>query len=145
VPAYNGACAQISLLLRQIFTLLFYTPKQIINICGGVQHSVGIQWEHVSDCGSTVRRSVISASLTSTYPAGGTATFIAMHVTWVSVLDRCQISLDWQRVIEINARATAVELRPTAVSEGRPANRCVVQWQRAQRRWQRLKGFFDHD
>jgi len=29
-------------------------------------------------------------------------------------------------VIEINARATAVALRPTAVSEGQPANQHVV-------------------
>jgi len=32
-------------------------------------------------------------------------------------------------VIEINARATAVALRPTAVSGGRPANQRVEQWQ----------------
>jgi len=77
---------------------------------------------------------------TSIYPAGGT--FIVMHVNWMSVLDSCQISLDCrlQHVIEINAKATAFALRPTAVSEGRPANRCVVQWKQAQRRRRRLTG-----
>jgi len=54
---------------------------------------------------------------TSTYPAVGTIAFIVMHVTWMSVLHKCQISLDCS-VIEINARLTAVALRPTAVSEG---------------------------
>ena len=44
------------------------------------------------------------------------------------------VFLTGQHVIEINARATAVALRPTAVSEGRPVNRRVVQWQRRRRR-----------
>jgi len=44
----------------------------------------------------------------------------------------------------MNAMATAVALRPTAVSEGRPANQRVVQWQRAQRRRRQLTGLFDH-
>ena len=43
-------------------------------------------------------------------------------------------------MIEIIARATAVALRPTAVSEGRLANRHVVQWQWAQCRRRRLTG-----
>jgi len=127
--------AQISLPPPQIFTSLLYTPKQR-NICRGIQHSVGLQWEHVSVDG----RSSLHP-WTSTYPAVGTAAFIVMHVTWMSVLDRCQISLVCS--VWINARTTAVAFRPTAVSEGRPANRHQVQWQRAQRRLRKLTGLFD--
>jgi len=92
-----------------------------------------------------VRLSVDSRSSlhpwTPTYPAGGTAALIVTHVTWMSVLTGSNFS--WlQRMIEINARVTVVALRPTSVSEGRPANRRVVQWQRAQHWRRRLTGFF---
>ena len=143
MPAYNGARAQISLPPPQIFTSLFYTPQQI-NICCDIQHSVGLQWEHVSDCRSTVRRSVVSTSLDINLPCRWHRRF---HC------DACNLDVgSWQvsnftwlqHVIEINARVTAVALRPSVVSEGRPANRRVVQWQRAQRRRWRLTGLLDH-
>jgi len=40
-------------------------------------------------------RSVVSASLDNlpSRRAAGTAAFTVLHVTWMSVLDRCQISL----------------------------------------------------
>jgi len=87
VPAYDGVNstrAQISLPLLQMFTSLFYTPKQI-NICRDIQHSVGLQWEHMSVDGHDSRSSLHHWK--STYPA-------VMHVTWMSVLDSFQISLD---------------------------------------------------
>jgi len=149
VPAYNranGARAQILLPPPQIVTSLFYTPKQI-NIYRSIQHSVGLQWEHVSDCRSTVRWSVVSTSLDINLPSRRHRHF---HC------DACNLDVGFwqvsnfawlQCVIEINARATEVALRPTAVSEGRPANWrvvTVVQWQWAQHRQRQLTGLFDH-
>jgi len=144
VHAYNGARAvhaQISLPPPQIFTSLFYTPKQR-NICRafGTQYSVGLQWEHVSDCRLTVRRSVVSTSLDINLPSRWHRRF---HCDACNLdVGSWQVSnLAWlQRVIEINARATTVALRPTAVSEGWLANQRVVQWQQAQRRRRQLTG-----
>jgi len=60
-----------------------------------IQHSVGLQWEHVWDWQLTVGRLYMYIpGHQPTQPAVRTAPFIVRHVTWMSVLDRCQISLD---------------------------------------------------
>jgi len=85
-------------------------------------------------CLTVGRRSVISTSLDINLPSQWHRRF---HC------DACNLDVgSWQvsnfawlqLVIEINARATAVALRPTAVSDGWPANRREVQWQWVQRR-----------
>jgi len=64
----------------------------------------------------------------------------------ISLTRTAQIYLELHFCVELHTKKSpaAVALRPTAVSEGRPANRRVVQWQRAQRRRWRLTSLFDH-
>ena len=81
------------------FTSLFYTPKQR-NIGRVIQHWVGLQWEHVRLLVDG-QSSLHPCTSSSTYPAGGTAAFIVMHVTWMSVLEQVSNFAWLRRVIEI--------------------------------------------